>query len=141
MLDANSLISARITPRGTNSRLLDAAEEGRFEMVLSELLIEEVRVVLERPKFRRYFSSEEIPKYISRMFSASALFSEGGEDNPRSFVEDPKDDYLVELALAARADAIVSGDRHLHNPPEELPVRVVRPADFLAELENDTESG
>lgn len=93
--------------------------------------------MLERPKFRRYFPEDEIPKFLSRLLSASSLLAEGGEENPRSFVDDPKDDYLVELALTTRADAIVSGDRHLHDPPRELPVRVVRPADFLAELEND----
>lgn len=105
-------------------------------MALSERLVREVEIVLERPKLRRCFSIEEVPKYVSRLFSASALFSEGGEENPRSFVDDPKDDYLVELALAARADVIAGGDRHLHNPPKELPIRVVRPADFLAELED-----
>ncbi len=106
-------------------------------MVLSERLFEEVKNVLERPVFRRYFPESEVPRFLCRL--VSALYSEGGEENPRSFVDDPEDDYLVELALSARA--IVSGERHLHNPPEELPVRVVRPADFLAELENDTESG
>jgi uncharacterized protein len=131
------LISARISPRGTNSRILDAAEEGRFEMVLSGHLIEEVRTVLERPKFRRYIPVADIPRFLARLVSASSLVAETGEEDPRSFVDDPKDDYLVELALTARADLIVSGDRHLNDPPEELPVRVVRPAAFFEELEDE----
>lgn len=93
--------------------------------------------MLERPKFRRYFPEDEVPRYLSRLISASALISEGSEENPRSFVDDPKDDYLVELALAAQANVIVSGDRHLNDPPRKLPVRVIRPAEFLAELEDD----
>lgn len=104
-------------------------------MIVSESLIEEIRNVLGRPKFRRYLPEEAIPPAIHRTRNAATL-AEGGEKNPRSFVEDPKDDYLVELALAARADVIVSGDRHLNAPPQELPVRVIRPAAFLAELED-----
>jgi len=33
-------------------------------------------------------------------------------DPPRVVPEDPKDDYLVALALAAKADALVTRDRH-----------------------------
>lgn len=109
-------------------------------MIASESLISEIRNVLRRPKIRRYIPEEAIPSVIHRISEAATL-TEGGEENPRSFVDDPKDDYLVELALAAHADVIVSGDRHLHDPSKELPVRVVRPAGFLAELENDSESG
>jgi putative PIN family toxin of toxin-antitoxin system len=105
-------------------------------MVLSRLLMEEVETVIARPEFRRYFPEDEIPKYLSRLLSASTLLAEGGEENPRPFVDDPKDEYLVELALATRSNVIVSGDRHLNDPSKELPVRVVRPADFLAEPEN-----
>ncbi len=105
-------------------------------MVLSRRLIEEMKTAMARPKFRRYFPEAEIPKFLSRLLSASAFLAEEGEENPRSFVDGPKDDYLIELALATNSDVIVSGDRHLHDPAKNLPVRVVRPADFLEELEN-----
>lgn len=101
-------------------------------MVVSESLIEEIRDVLGRPKLRRYLPEEAIPAAIRRVRDAATLAEEGR--NPRSFVADPKDDYLVELALASRSDLIVSGDRHLNDPPKELPVRVIRPAEFLTEL-------
>jgi predicted nucleic acid-binding protein len=45
---------------------------------------------------------------------------------------DPKDDDLVALAAAARA-VILSGDAHLTDLADRIPVR--RPAAFLAELE------
>jgi predicted nucleic acid-binding protein len=46
---------------------------------------------------------------------------------------DPGDDYLIALAAAARA-VIVSGDRHLLDMRDELPVQ--SPAGFLAAIES-----
>jgi putative PIN family toxin of toxin-antitoxin system len=103
-------------------------------VAVSESLIEEVRDVLLRPKFRKYLPEEAIPPAIRRIVDAATL-AEEGEVEP--ILDDPKDDYLVALALASGADVIVSGDRHLSDPPRELPVRVLRPAAFMEEL-NET---
>ncbi len=100
-------------------------------MVVSEALIEEIRNALGRTKFRRYLPEEAIPSAIRRLRDASTL-AEEGEVKP--LLADPKDDYLIALAIASEADLIVSGDGHLLDPPEELPVRVVRPTDFFEEL-------
>lgn len=43
---------------------------------------------------------------------------------------DPKDDYLVAIALAARADAITSGDDELH-AAKDLGVEVLTPRELL----------
>lgn len=114
------------------------AERGRYEMVASELLIGEIRDVLLRPKFRKYFPEESVPPAIRRMVDAATLAVEG-EVAP--ILDDPKDDYLVALALSSNADVIVSGDRHLNDPPVELPVRVVRPAAFIEEFGDEGGTG
>jgi putative PIN family toxin of toxin-antitoxin system len=103
-------------------------------MVVSEAPIEEIRDALGRPKFRRYLPEEAIPSAVRRVRDAATLAEEGEVER---LLADPDDDYLVALALASRADVIVSGDRHLNDPPEELPIRVVRPAAFFKELEEE----
>lgn len=45
---------------------------------------------------------------------------------------DPDDEYLVDLARAAAADVFVSGDAHLLDLRDHLPV--MTPAEFLATL-------
>ena len=45
---------------------------------------------------------------------------------------DPDDEYLVDLARAARVQAIASGDAHLLELRPRLPV--MTPSDFLATL-------
>lgn len=100
-------------------------------MVVSETLIGEIRNVLGRSKFRRYLPEEAIPSAVRRVRD-SAMLAEEGKVEP--LLDDPKDDYLVELALASGADVIVSGDRHLNDPTKELPVRALRPTAFIEEL-------
>ena len=50
----------------------------------------------------------------------------------RPLSADPDDEYLVDLARAAEADVLVSGDAHLLELRDRLPV--MTPAEFLARL-------
>ena len=59
--DANVLVSAAIT-RDTSSppaAILDAALDGRIELVTSPQLLLEIGAVLGRPRMRRYLSLDE----------------------------------------------------------------------------------
>lgn len=92
---------------------------------------------MQREKFRRYLPSEAVPTFIWRVNVISPL-SEEGQIRPRT--QDPKDDYLVALALNNAADFLVSGDTHLLDldevtGPEGHKVRVLTPREFLQELE------
>jgi putative PIN family toxin of toxin-antitoxin system len=50
----------------------------------------------------------------------------------RAVPADPSDNIFLECAVAAGADAIVSGDRHLLGLGEFRGIRIVDPAGFLA---------
>lgn len=54
---------------------------------------------------------EEADGVASRLSDEGILFGDP-RDPPRVVPEDPKDDYLVALALAAESDALVTRDRH-----------------------------
>jgi predicted nucleic acid-binding protein len=47
---------------------------------------------------------------------------------PRVVPDDPDDDHVIACAMAARADVIVSGDKHLLNLREYQGMRMVTPA-------------
>jgi uncharacterized protein len=49
----------------------------------------------------------------------------------RFVVKDPDDDKFVACALAAKADVIVSSDRHLLSLGRCQDIDIIRPADFL----------
>jgi putative PIN family toxin of toxin-antitoxin system len=114
------------------ARLLEAWSAGRFDLLVSPRVLDELADVLGRAKFRRYLSAER-----ARIF-AEAVGREGVlVDDPAevpAVTRDPKDDYLVALARAAGADVIVSGARHLRGLVDPDPPALT-PREFAARLQ------
>jgi putative PIN family toxin of toxin-antitoxin system len=65
--DANVLVSAALarSPQSPSVLTLDAALDGRLELMISPQLLREIAMVLARPRLRRYLSSEEGLRFIS----------------------------------------------------------------------------
>jgi uncharacterized protein len=131
VLDANVLISAILSPRGTPARLLLAWQAGAFDLVVSPSLLAEVRRALAYPKLRRLVAPADAAAFVDWL-ERTALLVEDPVLPPPIRSEDPDDDYLIALASSARA-ILVSGDDHLTSLASRMPVR--RSAEFLAELE------
>ncbi len=131
VLDTNVLVSAFISPTGASARLLIELRAGAFEIVVSPTLLAELDEVLRRPKFRRYASEAEVDAYLS-LIGLDCTIYDDPEPSPQPVGVDPDDEYLIDLARAARVDALVSGDSHLLDLRDVLPV--MTPAEFLASL-------
>jgi len=129
VLDANVLISAALSPHGTPARLLLAWQAGAFEVIVSALLLAEVRRALAYPKLERLIASADADAYVAWLARSAELAVDPGGPPP-VHSEDPGDDYVIALAASQRA-VIVSGDRHLTSLAPGVPVRT--PAEFLAE--------
>jgi uncharacterized protein len=113
VVDPGVLVSALIGPAGSPpDRILSAWIDDRLEIIASPQVIAELRRVVMRPKFRQWFDEATAKRLIERI----ELHATVCPDPPTiaGATPDPEDDYLVALAVAAGADAIVSGDRHLH---------------------------
>jgi len=131
VLDTNVLVSALISPGGPSAALVLELRDGAFELIASPALLAELREVLGREKFRRYATEAEAIAYVDLIrHEATILDDPAPGDRPLS--ADPDDEYLVDLARAAAADALVSGDAHLLDLRDRLPV--MTPAEFLATL-------
>ena len=89
----------------------------------------EVRAVLSRPKFDRGIDPARRQAVLDLMTSG-ALRTEPVERVREC--RDPGDDKYLELALAASADFIVSGDRDLLVLDPWRGVRILSPAAFVA---------
>jgi len=131
VLDTNVLVSALISPGGSSARLLLALRSGAFELLVSPLLLAELREVLGRNKFRRYVSEAEADAYVELIRSEAVVRAD-----PRPSAEplsaDPDDEYLIDLARDAQADALVTGDAHLLDLRGIIPA--MTPAEFLETL-------
>ena len=108
IVDTNLWISSLIG-RQLNS-LRELLSYPSIELVMTERLMQEVLLVARRPKFARYFKSEDIDQlqaWMEQHMTNVPL----GEIPTRC--RDPKDDYLLELAIQAKAVYLVSGDSDL----------------------------
>ena len=128
VLDPNVLVSAAISTAGPPRQIVDAWVDGRFELIASPALINELRDVLARPRFRRWISTATAADFIAGLEESAVII----DDPPAvpGVSPDPDDDYLIALARAAHADYLVSGDRHLTDLPRPDPP-VLTPRQFL----------
>jgi uncharacterized protein len=131
VFDPGVLISAFISPHGAPAEALDRWREGEFDLVVSPALLDELRRVLLRRKFRRYVTEDDVRTFVVAL-GREAIAVEDPPPPSERITRDPNDDYLVLLGRAAGAAAIVSGDPHLTTVTVEHPV--VTPADFLERL-------
>jgi putative PIN family toxin of toxin-antitoxin system len=127
ILDPNVIISALLSRGGTPAKVLQAWLEGRFELIVSSLLLEELERALAYPKIAERVGAGESAALLDWLIREAELAADP-EDPPGSRSEDPGDDYLLALAESEGA-ALVSGDRHLLALSAELPV--LTPREFL----------
>jgi len=128
ILDPNVIISALLSRGGTPAKVLRAWLEGRFDLIVSPLLLEELERALAYPKLSERIKAEKAAGLIDWL-RREAIRVDDPAEPPTSRSEDPGDDYLLALAETARA-ALVSGDRHLLALSDELPV--LTPREFLS---------
>lgn len=128
VVDPGVFVSALITPAGVPAELRRAIREGDFELILSPLLLDELEEVLSRPKFRRYFETEDVSEYLGQLRRDGSLVPDP-TGAPPFRCEDPKDDYLVALGFHQKA-IVVTGNKHLldlggRGAPIVMPVDLV----------------
>lgn len=111
VLDTNVLISAALSPASHSARLVDAALQGHVSLAMSDHLCEELESRLQRVKFRRWLSLDDVDTFIDALSVISTWF----EDRPTTEIprvcDDPDDDFLVALFQDAGAAILVSGDK------------------------------
>ncbi|MHB8312976.1 MAG: putative toxin-antitoxin system toxin component, PIN family [Candidatus Dormibacteria bacterium] len=130
--DTNVLVAAVTSNEGVSARLLIAARAGRYRLIVSPLLLEELETVLARPKFRRSLSGDDAHRFVAMVRDLAEVV-----DDPPTATEpitpDPDDAFLVVLAEAADVDVLVSGDRDLTGL-NRAGLTVKTPGQFLASL-------
>jgi len=129
--DPGVLVSAVLSHLGAPSIVVDRWRDGEFDLVVSPHLLEELESVLRRPKFSAALTETDVRAYVDGSAADALVFPD--DDDPPAMSPDPDDDYLVALAIAAKADLIVSGDVHLTGLVAPL-VPVLTPRELVDRL-------
>ena len=132
VLDTNTLVSGVISAGGPPRRLLDGARTQTFEMCSSTMLLAELLDVLSRDKFAARLAQAGLTS-LSIVSELRRMAHMVAPDNvPRVIENDPDDDHVIACAVAAQADLIVSGDKHLHSLGGQYKgIRIVSPTEAL----------
>jgi putative PIN family toxin of toxin-antitoxin system len=92
------------------SGLDDYILDGLLEVVISDEQLEEIATVLRRPKFRQYFSADDIEEFLALLYKSARIVE---LQHTIKDCRDEKDNFLLETAIRGKADYIVTGDRDL----------------------------
>jgi len=127
VLDTNVLISGLLF-KGKLSRIVGLWQKGKIVPIISKETFEELRTVLEYPKFS--LSHIEIKSLIEHdilpYFEVVNISKQ-----VKGACRDPGDDKFISCAISANADGIVTGDKDLSDMKKDRSVRIIHASDFI----------
>ncbi len=132
VLDTNCLVSALLFG-GRLVWLRAAWQTGRIVPLLSRATTQELLRVLDYPKFA--LTTEEREDVLADLLPFAETIAVPAPPPPTPAPRDPSDRPFLALALAARADALVSGDADLRSLAGRFAVAILSPAELHARLE------
>jgi len=145
VFDCNTL-QALGSPNGPAGLCIQLAVEGQIILIVSPVILAELKEVLERPSVIRQFKlrAKRADEYLETLQRIG--WSLQGFPEPFIYARDPDDAHFINLALAANAKLIVSRDKDLldlmdSSKPDgqkfhkQFPgLRILDPVSFLKEF-------
>ncbi len=126
VFDTNILLSASMW-RGNPYKLVQKAQNKELELYISSDILIELESVLSLPKFG--LAKEEIANFIDYFADISNLVYPIEDIN--AVKNDPSDNAILECAVEAKAQYIVSGDSNLLNLKDFRGIKIIRASELL----------
>ena len=134
VLDTNVIFAALDSKAGASRRLLLYLANGDYEAFVSGLLFGEYQGVLHRHLSRFGLSATELDDFLDGL--ASLLQPQPIYFTWRPTLKDEKDDMVLECAVAANADYLVTFNTRDFGMGADFVPKIVTPSEFLVRLES-----
>lgn len=133
VLDTNVLYAGLRSRRGASFKLLKHLETGRFELNLSVPLVLEYEEVLIRKEPTLNFTPEEIGKLLDYLCRIANLHEVHFLWRP--ILNDPKDDMILDLAVRANCQYIVTYNTRDFSGVNKFGIKAITAKEFLKSIE------
>jgi len=126
VLDTNVLVSGLLSPYGRPAEIVRMVSSTELRLCFDARILSEYSEVLRRPKFQ--FDEEKVETILDHIERCGSLVA----PSPLSSgLPDPDDEPFLAVAIAARADCLVTGNS-AHFPRDRCEgITVYSPASFL----------
>jgi len=133
VLDTNTWISALIWG-GKPATIIKAAEQGTINIFITEPLIEEINQVLKYPKIKKIYHPQTTHQQLIEQILKNTKFVETTTAKLEVIKEHPADNKIIECAVSAKADYIISGDKHILNIITYKKTQILTANDFIEKI-------
>jgi len=132
ILDTNVLYSGLHSASGASHRILRAIEEERVTIILSTTLLFEYEDILKRKKSELGLTDQNIEIILDNLCDLSEFQKIYFLWRP--YLKDPKDDHVLEVAVASQAKTIVTHNLKDFKEVDKFGIKVITPKGFLKEI-------
>ena len=129
VLDTNVLIAAQRSQRGASSKLLSLLGTGRFQVHISVALVLEYEAVLMRYRAEAGWTQEDVIDLIDAICALAEPHEIYFQWRP--YLHDPGDEFVLDLAIAASCEYLVTFNQRHFVGVERFNIRLVTPGEFL----------
>lgn len=132
VIDTNVLVAALMSQYGASYKLLTLLGGNAFEVHLSVPLVLEYEDVVKRLQGKTALTAGEIDDVINYICSVARRRKVHYLWRP--FLNDPKDEMVLELAVAGSCDTIVTYNKRDFRGVERFGIRLLTSQEFLQEI-------
>ena len=129
VIDTNVFITSLKSKNGASFKLLFEVSKEQFELNISPVLIFEYEDVAKRKSTKLALSNSQIDSILDMICKSSnkcQIFYLW-----RPFLKDPKDDFILELAIESQSEFIITYNVNDFKGVDKFGIKVATPKEFL----------
>ena len=132
VLDTNVLYAGLYSSQGASHQVLRAIADQRIKIVMSTTLLFEYEDVLKRNSRKLGFTYDEIDSFLDNICKLGSF--QKIHYLWRPFLPDPKDDHVLELAVASQVNIITTFNNKDFKGSQRFGVKIIGPKQLLEDI-------